>query len=64
MLQSVPLAAPKAYLGIYNLIQTQTEVEFLSCFYSNQRTNGTKNSGEGWYCYYILSVAILVKALF
>lgn len=60
MLQSVPLAAPKAYLGIYNLIQTQTEVEFLSCFYSKQRTNGTKNSGEGWY----LSVAILVKVLF
>ena len=43
MLQSVPLAAPKTYLGIYNFKQTQTEVEFLCHFYSNKRTNGRKN---------------------
>lgn len=38
MLQSVPFAAPKTYLGIYNFKQTQTEVEFLCRFYSNKRT--------------------------
>lgn len=64
MLQSVPFAAPKTYLGIYNFKQTQTEVEFLCRFYSNKRTNGRKTSGGGRYCYYILSVVILVKVLF